>query len=256
MEPRFKDKVVIVTGAGTGIGAAAAKRFHAEGAIVVLIGRRESKLTEIGKALGSTRYMILPGDVSVAADVERMVSDVVRQWDRIDVLVNNAGTGYVGDFVSMPVQQWRDIFAVNVDGLFFMTKTALPHLIERRGSVINVSSLSGLGGDRGLAFYNASKGAVCNLTSSLALEFGPRGVRVNAVCPSTTFTDLTTPIFEQHPEILARLLQRIPLGRGAQSEEIASVIAFLASDDASFVNGVNLPVDGGAGASSGQGYFT
>ena len=115
--------------------------------------------------------------------------------------------------------------------------------------------MSGLGGDRGLSFYNAAKGAVSNLTRSLALEFGAKGIRINAVCPTITFTELNTPIFERFPELLRRQLERIPLGRGAQPEEVASVIAFLASDDASFVNGVNLPVDGGVDASSGQAPF-
>ncbi|MGY8711467.1 SDR family oxidoreductase [Bradyrhizobium sp. 18BD] len=254
MLSRFKDKVVIITGAGSGIGAAAARRFHAEGALVVLNGRREFKLTEVGATLGSDRCMIRP-DVSIATDVDGLVADVVRQTGRIDVLVNNAGTGIIGDFVNAPVQNWRDQFAVNVDGVFNMMRAALPHLIKCRGSIINVSSLSGLGGDVGLSFYNATKGAVSNLTRSLAREFGPKGVRINAVCPSLTLTDLTMPIAEQYPELLARLVERIPLGRAAQSEEIASVIAFLASDDASFVNGVNLPVDGGMDGSTGQASF-
>jgi meso-butanediol dehydrogenase / (S,S)-butanediol dehydrogenase / diacetyl reductase len=255
MSTRFAGKVVIVTGAGTGIGAATTKRFHAEGAIVVLNGRRESKLLEVAAALGSDRFMVRPADVSRAEEVENLVADVVRRFDRIDVLVNNAGTGAAGEFVAMPIELWQDVRAVNLDGLIYMSRAALPHLVKRRGSIINNSSLSGLGGDRGLAFYNATKGAVSNLTRSLALEFGARGVRINAVCPSTTFTDLTTPIFERHPEVLERLLARIPMGRGAEPEEVASVIAFLASDDASFVNGVNLPIDGGVGASTAQASF-
>jgi meso-butanediol dehydrogenase/(S,S)-butanediol dehydrogenase/diacetyl reductase len=147
------------------------------------------------------------------------------------------------------------MLSINVDGIFNATRAILPHLIDAKGTVINVSSVSGLGGDRGLSFYNATKGAVSNLTRSLALEFGGRGVRVNAVSPSVTFTEMNMPIFAQYPELLQGQLARIPLGRGAQPEEIASVVAFLASHDASFVNGVNLPVDGGVDASSGQAAF-
>jgi meso-butanediol dehydrogenase/(S,S)-butanediol dehydrogenase/diacetyl reductase len=255
MIPRFEGKIVIVTGAGSGIGAATARRFNAEGAIVALNGRRESKLSDVGAALGNDRYMICPGDVSIPGDVEKLTTDVIRDHGKIDILVNNAGMGGVGDFMTMPVQHWRNSFAVNVDGIFNMARATLPHLIKSGGSIINVSSLCGLGADRGLAFYNATKGAVSNLTRSLALEFAPRGVRINAVCPTTTLTELTTAVFEQNPEMLQRLLARIPMGRAAQPDEVASAIAFLASEDASFVNGVNLPVDGGVDASSGQAAF-
>jgi meso-butanediol dehydrogenase/(S,S)-butanediol dehydrogenase/diacetyl reductase len=248
---RFEGKVVIITGAGSGIGAATAKRFYDEGATVVLNGRREFKLTEVGKALGSDRYMVRPADVSIMEDVQNLVADVIRRFDKIDILVNNAGTGAVGDFLTMPIQHWRDVVAVNVEGILNMARATLPHLIKSRGSMINVSSVAGLGGDRGFGFYNATKGAVCNLTRSLAIEFAPKGLRINAVCPTTTFSELTARVFED-PERLQRIVQRIPMGRAAQPEEIASVIAFLASDDASFVNGVNLPVDGGVDASSGQ----
>lgn len=255
MISRFENKVVIVTGAGSGIGAATAKRFHDEGAIVVLNGRRESKLSEVGAALGSDRYMIGLADVSTFEDVDNLVTDVIRRFGKIDILVNNAGTGAVGDFLTMPVKEWRDFFAVNVDGILHMARATLPHLIKSRGSIVNVSSVSGLGGDRGLSFYNATKGAVSNLTRSLAIEFAQKGVRINAVCPTTVLTELTTSVFEQYPELLGRLVERIPMGRAAQPEEVANVIAFLASDDASFVNGVNLPVDGGVDASSGQAPF-
>src|SRR5215510_2176875 len=134
MISRFEGKVVVVTGAGSGIGAATATRFNAEGALVVLNGRREFKLAEVGAALGNDRYMIQPGDVSVIGDVENLVAGVIRRTGKIDILVNNAGTGAVGDFVTMPIQQWRDAFAVNVDGILNMSRAMLPYLIESGGS--------------------------------------------------------------------------------------------------------------------------
>jgi meso-butanediol dehydrogenase/(S,S)-butanediol dehydrogenase/diacetyl reductase len=247
--------VAIVTGAGTGIGAATARRFAEEGAAVVLTGRTESKLVHAARALDPARSLIHVSDVSIAADVERLAADTIARFGRIDILVNNAAVGFSGGFLDLPPTEWRRIFDTNVDGVFNTTRTMLPHLIKSKGSIINVSSVSGLGGDRGLNFYNATKGAVSNLTRSLALEFGGTGVRINAICPSVTFTEMNAPIFAQYPEVLAGQLARIPLGRGAQPEEVAGVIAFLASADASFVNGVNLPIDGGVDASSGQAAF-
>jgi meso-butanediol dehydrogenase/(S,S)-butanediol dehydrogenase/diacetyl reductase len=139
----------------------------------------------------------------------------------------------------------------NVDGVFYSIRAALPYLLQSKGSIVNVSSVSGLGSDWFQSFYNASKGAVSNLTRSLALELAPHGVRVNAVNPSLTLTEMTA-AFQQHHALMEKVVERIPLGRGARPEEVASVIAFLAGDDASFVNGVNLPVDGGVSASNGQ----
>jgi meso-butanediol dehydrogenase/(S,S)-butanediol dehydrogenase/diacetyl reductase len=255
MTQRFQGKVAIITGGGSGIGAATARRFHTEGAAVVITGRTKAKLTRVAQSLENERCLIHVSDVSIPEDMERLAAESVAQFGRIDILVNNAGVGAAGGFLDLPAAEWRRMLSINVDGIFNATRAILPHLIDAKGTVINVSSVSGLGGDRGLSFYNATKGAVSNLTRSLALEFGGRGVRVNAVSPSVTFTEMNMPIFAQYPELLQGQLARIPLGRGAQPEEIASVVAFLASHDASFVNGVNLPVDGGVDASSGQAAF-
>ncbi len=248
---RFSNKVVIVTGAGSGIGAATAARFSAEGACVVLAGRRQDKLDEVAAPLEASRTLICRTDVAEQAQVEALVAATIARFGRLDVMVNNAGTGAFGSFVDGDLAEFRRVMAVNVDGVIYGCRAALPHLLATGGSIINVSSVSGLGGDWGMSFYNTSKGAVSNLTRSLALEYGGQGVRVNAVNPSLTATEMTAPL-ETMPPLMAKFNERIPIGRIARPEEVASVIAFLASEDASFVNGVNLPVDGGLTASNGQ----
>lgn len=246
MVSRFEGKVVIITRAGTAIGAATAHRFHAEGASVVLSGRGEDKLTEVAHSLGSDRYLIRPGDVTVVKNVERLVAEVVSRFGTIDVLVNNARIVAVKD-LTQPYEPLRDLLKTSVDGLVNMTRAILPIMSgAKKGAIVNVSSVGGLDDHGGPNVYDVSKGVVCDLTWSLAMEFAPQGIRTNSVCPG--FTEMNARLFEPYPESLCQQLERIPMGRGAQPEEVASVIAFLASDDASFVNGVNLHVDGGGSA--------
>lgn len=248
---RFNDKVVIVTGAGSGIGAATARRFATEGALVVLAGRTQDKLDRVAADLQAGRFLVRVTDVSQQSEVEALVADTVRQFGRLDVLVNNAGVAVEGKITETSADDWRKVMSTDLDGVYYGCRAAIPELIITGGSIVNVASVSGLGGDWGLSIYNAAKGAVCNFTRALAMDHGRDGIRVNAVCPSLTRTGMTEDMY-QKPELMARFAERIPLGRGAEPEEVADVIAFLASHDARFVNGVNLPVDGGLTASNGQ----
>ncbi|MEU6602568.1 SDR family NAD(P)-dependent oxidoreductase [Streptomyces flaveolus] len=252
VESRFADKVVIITGAGSGIGAATAHRFGRDGATVIVVGRTGSKLQKtVADAPAGSMIIARVADVSDEAAITALVDDVAREHGRLDVLVNNAGICMAGTVETTDTATWRQIMTVDVDGVFYVSRAALPHLRAVGGSIVNVGSVSGLSADWGLAAYNAAKGAVVNLTNAMALDHGSEGVRVNAVHPSLTVTDMARFNLENE-DVLALFRQRIPMQRAAEPDEVADVIAFLASPDARFVNGAHIPVDGGLSASNGQ----
>lgn len=248
---RFQDKVVIVTGAGSGIGEGIARRFSAEGASVVLAGRTREKLEAVADTLPHERTLVKVTDVSKYRQVEALVEAAVRKFGQLDVMVNNAGIAPEGKVTEATLEEWEQTMATNAGGVFHGCRAAIPHLVKTQGCIVNMASVSGLGGDWGLSFYNASKGAIVNFTRALALDHGKDGVRVNAVAPSFTLTPMTEDM-QGDKKLLARFMERMPLGRPATPADIAGVVAFLASDDAAMVTGVCLPVDGGVTASNGQ----
>jgi len=244
---RFASKVVLVTGGVSGIGGAVSERLLAEGATVVAvdvapqtIDRFVAEHPDAGDRL-DTRLL----DVTDAAAVTATVDDVVRVHGRLDVLVANAGVGAAGAVADVDDDTWRFVMGVDLDGVFHVARAALPHLVASGGSIVSTASISGMGGDSAMAAYNAAKGAVINLTRSMAVDYGHQGVRVNAVAPGPVATPLLRPILDGNAEVRDAYAERIPLGRVGDPDEIAAAILFLASDDASYVSGVTLPVDGG-----------
>lgn len=248
---RFSGTVVIVTGAGSGIGAATAQRFAAEGAHVYLTGRTRERLEQIAVTLPAGSATVMVADSADFDQISAVVDHAVQEQGGLDVLVNNAGVLSQSTLEDTSLDEWKRVLDVDLTGTFHGMKAALPHLISRKGSIINVTSVSGLGGDWGMVAYNAAKGGATNLTRAAALDHGPQGVRINAVAPSFTITDMTSGMADD-PDTVASMAERIALERGAQPEEVAAVICFLASSDASFVNGAIVPVDGGLTASNGQ----
>lgn len=247
----FTDSVVLITGGGTGIGLAIAHAFTGAGAHVVITGRRQSILDDAVAVLPAGTATAITLDITDAGQVVTAVEDCVTRFGHLDVVVSNAA-GYAGGQIDdLSDEAWARLRATNIDGFFHLAKATLPRLADSRGSFIAVSSVSGLAGDWGQAAYTATKAAVSNFVRSLALDWGTRGVRINAVAPALTQTPLVASITDS-PEMRQKFADRTALGRIGQPEDIAPAALFLASDAAAYITGVVLPVDGGTTASTGQ----
>jgi NAD(P)-dependent dehydrogenase (short-subunit alcohol dehydrogenase family) len=252
MKNRFEGKVALITGGGTGIGAATARRLAAEGAKVIVTGRRLAPIAAIAKEVGG---VALAGDTTDFEHLKAAVALGVERFGGIDVLVANAGVDNLGSVLDVPLEDWRKTLLVNIDGAMLASRAAIPAMQRRGGgAIVLVSSLAGLTGGPSFAAYMTSKTALIGLGRSLAVDYGRQRIRCNVICPALIPTDMPLRGLEgvaKHKGvsmdvILKDLVRYYPLGRAGTVEEMAGSIAFLVSDDAGFITGTVLAADGGA----------
>ncbi len=253
---KLAGKVALITGGGTGIGAAVAKRFVSDGAKVCIAGRRKEMLDQVANSLPPESITVCPGDVSRYQDVERMVEATVKFGGRLNVLVNNAAKDQVppANVIDISPELWQQVIAVNLTGPFYTMRAAIPHMIrDGGGSIINVSSVAGIRSIPNMPAYVSSKGALVALSQQVALDFGPFRIRCNVICPGGIRTEMIEGAMESFQKklgtdldgVFSYFTRDVPLRRLASPHEITGICSHLASDDSSYMTGVVLPVDGG-----------
>lgn len=251
MSERLKGMIGIITGAGSGIGRACAVAMAKEGARVTLVGRRKDRLEEVAREIGDSACAIA-ADVSKGSEIIRLIEETVKRFGGLNFLLNNAGVLHVGNAEQITEEQWDQIFNLNVRSVWLLSRAALPHMRKAGGgSIINVASILGLVGARNRAAYAASKGAVVQLTKSMAMDHGQENIRVNAICPSFVETELTERLVGQAADAASFRRERIaahPIGRLGRPEDIAALAVYLAGDESSWMTGSALGVDGGYSA--------
>lgn len=248
---RLEDRVAIITGGGGAIGRATARRLAAEGAAVVVGDRLAASAESVADGIRADggRSIAILVDVTDEASVGALVDGTLEAYGRIDILHNNAGVLLPGSVTEVSVEAWSRTLAVNVTGAFLCSRAVLPAMISAgRGSIIHTSSVSGVVGEAGIAAYCASKGALVMLARQMAVDYARQGIRVNALCPGWIDTPFNDPAIERAggKEALAPFIDVfVPMGRQGTPEEVADAVAFLASDDSSYMTGAALVVDGG-----------
>jgi len=246
------ERVAIVTGAASGIGRAVAERLLVGGGSVVAVDRAVEALAWTHEARDATRLATVVGDVTSADTNAAAVALAIERFGRLDAAVFNAGVSMSGDLLDLPMEEFDRAIAVNVRAVALGIRSVVPALRDGgQGRIVVTASTSGIGGDPNLWAYNTAKGAVVNLVRAAAVDLGADGITVNAVCPGPTETPMTSRL-QSLPELHEELRRAIPLQRWGRPEEIAAVIAFLTSADASFITGAIVPVDGGVTANTGQ----
>ena len=242
-------KVALITGASSGIGAATAKLFSKLGATLALSGRNVENLEKVAKECeGAKKPLLIKADLGIEEDTKLVLDKTISELGKIDILINNAGVLEMGTIENTSLEQYDRVMNVNLRAVYQLTMLATPHLIETKGNIVNVSSVNGIRSFPGVLAYNISKAGLDQFTRCVALELAPKGVRVNSVNPGVIITELQKRgglNDEAYSNFLERSKQTHALGRPGNVDEVAEAISFLASDNASFTTGCNLPVDGG-----------
>ncbi len=245
---RLEGKVAVVTGGNAGIGEAIAKRFADEGASVVVTGRRQEELDRVAAVIRLNKGKVLgvAGSVTDEAHAHDVVRRAIDSFGRIDILVNNAGIGAFGKRLhETDDASWADVLAVNLTGVFRMTRAVIPQMLKQgQGAIVNISSIASLVGLSGLAAYATSKGGLDSMTRALAVEYAKEGIRCNVVNPGLIDTPMAAPLMA-NPDMLQPILAQYAIGRPGTPEEVANLVLYLASDEAAWVTGATIPIDGG-----------
>jgi meso-butanediol dehydrogenase/(S,S)-butanediol dehydrogenase/diacetyl reductase len=248
---RFEDRVAVITGGASGIGEATARLLAREGAKLVIADRDALRGEALIAELGSDRALFVHCDLAIRADVEGIIDRALARFGQIDILFNNAGVSCYGNAMELDPGDWDRTIAVDLSAVFYACHAALPHMVKRgKGAIISTSSTAGLRGDLRLAAYNTAKAGVINFMRAIAVDHAREGIRANALVPGLIATPLTA-VIDDFPGMAQAWYDVIPEGRFGRPEELAEVVAFLASDAASYVNGAMIAVDGGLSASNG-----
>ncbi|MCU0389296.1 MAG: SDR family oxidoreductase [Chitinophagaceae bacterium] len=245
MSNQQEQKVAIVTGGGSGLGKAMAKKFSSNGITTIIVGRQIEKLQAAKDELGENCFAMVC-DVTNLGSIPAFVDGIVQKFGRIDILVNNAGINQKKEFTEVTDEEFQNVLTTNLTSVFVMSREVVKQMLKQgSGSIINISSMAAQYGLPKVIAYSASKTAIDGLTRAMAVELSPKGIRVNAIAPGFIYSDMTAKALDSDPERKAKVFGRTPMGIMGQPEDIGDAALFLASDAAKYITGVVLPVDGG-----------